>query len=36
MGIAHVFDSRSRDFSAQILERTGGRGVDIVRNSLSG
>jgi acyl transferase domain-containing protein/NADPH:quinone reductase-like Zn-dependent oxidoreductase/acyl carrier protein len=36
MGIAHVFDSRSLDFSAQILERTGGRGVDIALNSLAG
>ncbi len=36
MGIAHVFDSRSLDFSTQILERTGGRGVDIALNSLAG
>ena len=36
MGIAHVFDSRTPAFGAAILELTGGRGVDIVLNSLSG
>jgi acyl transferase domain-containing protein/surfactin synthase thioesterase subunit/acyl carrier protein len=35
-GIAHVMDSRSLDFSAQVLAATGGEGVDIVLNSLSG
>ena len=36
MGIEHVFDSRSLDFSNQVLEATNGRGVDIVLNSLTG
>ena len=36
MGIAHVFDSRTTDFADQILARTGGRGVDVVLNSLAG
>lgn len=36
MGVAHVFDSRTAAFAASILELTGGRGVDIVLNSLSG
>ncbi len=36
MGIEHVFDSRSLDFSNEVLEATGGRGVDIVLNSLTG
>lgn len=35
-GIVHVFDSRSLKFSGEILEATGGRGVDAVLNSLSG
>lgn len=35
-GIAHVMDSRSLDFAAEILDRTGGEGVDVVLNSLSG
>ncbi|WP_309891776.1 SDR family NAD(P)-dependent oxidoreductase [Archangium sp.] len=36
MGIATVLDSRTQAFSAQILEATGGEGVDVVLNSLSG
>lgn len=36
IGVEHVFDSRSLDFSNQVLEVTGGRGVDIVLNSLTG
>ncbi|SQD99868.1 MULTISPECIES: type I polyketide synthase [unclassified Parafrankia] len=36
MGITHVMDSRSVDFSAQTLAATGGQGVDVVLNSLSG
>ena len=36
MGVEHVFDSRSLDFSNFVLEATGGRGVDIVLNSLTG
>ena len=35
-GVAHVFDSRSLDFSAEILRITDGRGVDVVLNSLAG
>ena len=36
LGVEHVFDSRSLDFSNQVMEVTGGRGVDIVLNSLTG
>jgi polyketide synthase 5 len=36
MGIAHVYDSRSTDFAEQIRRDTGGYGVDIVLNSLTG
>ena len=35
-GIKHVMNSRTLDFRDQILEATGGRGVDVVLNSLSG
>ena len=33
---ARVLDSRSLEFSRQIRELTGGRGVDVVLNALSG
>ena len=36
MGVAHVFDSRAPGFADAILTLTGGRGVDVVLNSLSG
>jgi acyl transferase domain-containing protein/NADPH:quinone reductase-like Zn-dependent oxidoreductase/acyl carrier protein len=36
MGLAGVFDSRSLEFAASIREITGGYGVDVVLNSLSG
>ncbi len=36
LGIAHVFDSRTTDFGSRILEATGGDGVDVVLNSLTG
>jgi acyl transferase domain-containing protein/NADPH:quinone reductase-like Zn-dependent oxidoreductase/NAD(P)-dependent dehydrogenase (short-subunit alcohol dehydrogenase family)/acyl carrier protein len=36
LGIKHVMNSRTLDFSREILERTGGRGVDVVLNSLAG
>jgi NADPH:quinone reductase-like Zn-dependent oxidoreductase/acyl carrier protein len=36
IGVPHVMDSRSLDFAAEILQRTGGRGVDVVLNSLTG
>ena len=36
LGVAHVLDSRSLDFTVDVMEITGGEGVDIVLNSLSG
>jgi amino acid adenylation domain-containing protein len=36
MGIAHVMDSRTLAFADQILEATGGEGLDVVLNSLPG
>ena len=36
LGVEHVFDSRRTDFGQQILEATGGEGVDVVLNSLTG
>ncbi len=36
MGVDHVMDSRSLSFADEVLEFTGGRGVDIVLNSLAG
>ncbi|KAI0383268.1 hypothetical protein F5Y04DRAFT_269991 [Hypomontagnella monticulosa] len=33
---SHIFSSRHTAFSRDILQRTGGRGVDVVLNSLSG
>ena len=36
LGIAHVMDSRSLAFADEVMERTGGRGVDVVLNCLSG
>ncbi len=36
LGIEHVFDLRSLDFADNVLWKTGGRGVDVVLNSLSG
>jgi acyl transferase domain-containing protein/NADPH:quinone reductase-like Zn-dependent oxidoreductase/SAM-dependent methyltransferase/acyl carrier protein len=36
LGVTHVMDSRSLDFAADIMRATGGRGVDIVLNSLAG
>ncbi|MBE1468566.1 type I polyketide synthase [Kibdelosporangium phytohabitans] len=35
-GVRHVFDSRSVDFAEQVSAVTGGRGVDVVLNSLTG
>lgn len=35
-GVEAVFDSRSLDFAEQVLAVTGGRGVDVVLNSLKG
>ncbi|MEP7271143.1 MAG: SDR family NAD(P)-dependent oxidoreductase [Acidobacteriota bacterium] len=36
LGITHLYNSRTLEFGDQILEATGGSGVDIVLNSLSG
>ncbi|WP_437873438.1 SDR family NAD(P)-dependent oxidoreductase [Sorangium sp. So ce363] len=36
LGVRHVSDSRSDQFVADVLEWTGGEGVDVVLNSLSG
>jgi polyketide synthase 12/epothilone polyketide synthase D len=36
LGVEHVMDSRSLAFADEVLERTGGRGVDVVLNSLAG
>lgn len=36
LGIRHLFHSRSLDFVEQIRQATGGRGVDVVLNSLAG
>ncbi len=35
IGIDHIFDSRTTDFSEEILKATNGQGVDIVLNSLT-
>ena len=36
MGVGQVFDSRSTRFADEVLAATGGRGVDVVLNSLAG
>jgi phthiocerol/phenolphthiocerol synthesis type-I polyketide synthase C len=36
LGITHVFNSRSLSFASGVMQATGGRGVDIVLNSLTG
>src|SRR5262249_3721127 len=36
LGIEHVMDSRSLAFFDQLMERTNGKGVDVVLNSLAG
>ena len=36
LGVVHVFDSRTTAFGEDILEATGGAGVDMVLNSLTG
>lgn len=35
LGVQHVFDSRTLDFADEIMTITGGRGVDLVLNSLA-
>jgi len=36
LGVQHVFNSRTTEFAAQIMDVTGGQGVDVVLNSLPG
>ena len=36
LGIEHVMDSRSTDFAEEIRTRTGGAGIDVVLNFLTG
>jgi acyl transferase domain-containing protein/acyl carrier protein len=36
LGIRHVMDSRSVHFADEVMELTGGEGVDVVLNSLAG
>ncbi|HEY3787439.1 MAG TPA: SDR family NAD(P)-dependent oxidoreductase, partial [Urbifossiella sp.] len=36
LGIQHVMDSRTSAFADEVMERTGGRGVDAILNSLPG
>ena len=36
LGVEHIFDSRQTAFGEEILEATGGAGVDVVLNSLTG
>ena len=36
LGVCHVADSRRTDFANEIWSATGGRGVDVVLNSLAG
>jgi NADPH:quinone reductase-like Zn-dependent oxidoreductase/acyl carrier protein len=36
LGITHVFNSRTTAFAEEIRQRTDGRGVDVVLNSLAG
>jgi NADPH:quinone reductase-like Zn-dependent oxidoreductase/SAM-dependent methyltransferase/NAD(P)-dependent dehydrogenase (short-subunit alcohol dehydrogenase family)/aryl carrier-like protein len=36
MGVTHVMDSRTLAFADEVMQSTGGAGVDVVLNSLSG
>ncbi|MEI7601683.1 MAG: SDR family NAD(P)-dependent oxidoreductase, partial [Aestuariivirga sp.] len=36
LGVEHVFDSRTTSFAREVLSATGGVGVDVVLNSLTG
>ncbi len=36
LGVQRIYDSRSLDFAGEVLRDTGGDGVDLVLNSLSG
>jgi NADPH:quinone reductase-like Zn-dependent oxidoreductase len=35
-GLEHVFDSRQRDFASEVLDRTGGKGADVVLEPRNG
>ena len=35
LGVEHIFDSRQTKFGQEILEATGGEGIDVVLNSLT-
>ena len=36
LGVRHIMHSRTLDFAREVMEATGGRGVDVVLNSLAG
>src|SRR3546814_6043750 len=36
LGVQHIYDSRSLAYADEILADTGGKGVDVVLNSLAG
>ena len=36
LGVDHVLDSRSLDFADEVMAITGGKGIDVVLNSLAG
>lgn len=36
LGVEHIMSSRSLEFADEVLEMTGGQGVDVVLNSLAG
>ena len=36
LGVSHIYSSRTLDFADRILGETGGKGVDLVLNSLTG
>ncbi len=36
LGVKHIYNSRTTDFSAAIMKDTDGKGVDVVLNSLNG
>src|SRR5574339_310982 len=35
LGVKHVFDSRTLDFADEIMQVTGGKGVNVILNSLT-
>ena len=36
LGVVHIMDSRSVSFAEEVMKRTGGEGIDLVLNSLTG